>query len=238
MTFVKNVLSQETLLHFLAACPLLHDIPPEGLVLLLEQHRHCRFMAGEILSHEGDEVKACPLVLDGQIEVFRYSLLGDEKVFGIFACYHIVAIAAVFMPHHRFPMNLRAKTAGEALLLEKKAILALCQHYPLIMQRLLTRFSLQMYENINNIDWLTSSSAEQRLAACLLKLSRQQRSPHFELPFSRAQLAAQLGIRYETLSRLLSRWRQQQIISLQKNSVSINNANYLEELSRSAQRSF
>lgn len=246
MTFVKSApssimqtpLSQEALLRILAACPLLYDIPAAGLMLLLQRYRHCRFAAAEILNREGDEVKACPLILNGQIEVFRYSSLGDEKIFGMFTNHHIVAIAAVFMPHHRFPMNLRAKTVTEALLLEKNAILTLCHNYPLVMQRLLTRFSLKMYENINNIDWLTSSSAEQRLAACLLEFSRQQCSASFTLPFSRAQLAAQLGIRYETLSRLLSGWRRQHIISLQKNNISINRSDYLAALSISAQRAF
>ncbi|BBU98724.1 Crp/Fnr family transcriptional regulator [Providencia hangzhouensis] len=238
MTFVKNVFPHAQSLNALKSCSLFNGIEDEKLALLLENCGHIRFKSGEILNHEGEPFKHCPLMISGQMEVYRHTYLGEEKIFGLFCTGEIVAIAAVFMPHNRYPMSLRAKTDGEALLLDKRDILRLCHACPQIMEKLLRRFSSKLYENINHIDWLTSSSAEQRLAAYILDLKHKQLTSNIVLPLSRGQLAAKLGIRYETLSRLVSGWRQKGFIDIEKDTVHIHNENYLTKLSISAQRPF
>jgi len=238
MTFVKNVFPYTQSIDTLKQCPLFVGIEEKNLALLLENCGYIQFKSGEIVNHEGDPFKHCPLMINGQMEVYRHTYLGEEKIFGLFAEGEIVAIAAVFMPHNRYPMSLRAKTEGDALLLDKRDILRLCHACPQIMEKLLMRFSAKLYENINHIDWLTSSSAEQRLAAYILDLKNKQLTSNIILPLSRGQLAAKLGMRYETLSRLVSGWRQKGFINIEKDTVHIYNENYLTQLSISAQRPF
>ncbi|MBC3995015.1 Crp/Fnr family transcriptional regulator [Morganella morganii] len=238
MTFVKKTLAPAQQMAILRSCPLFQAAADDDLALVLADSTHRQFAAGELISREGETVKACPLMISGQIDVFRHTWSGEEKVFGMFTAGELVAIAAVFMPHNRFPMSLRARTDSSALMLDKQAILRLCHACPAIMAQLLARFSLKLYENINHIDWLTSSSAEQRLAAYLLDLKRCQQSDCVVLPLSRGQLAAKLGVRYETLSRLFSGWRQKAFIGIDKDAVRITNESYLAELAIPAQRPF
>lgn len=238
MTFVKNIFPYDQSIDILKSCPLFQGIERQYLALLLENSSYIQFKSGEIVNYEGDTFKYCPFMISGQIEVYRHTYLGEEKIFGSFTAGEIVAIAAVFMPHNRYPMSLRAKTDGEALLLDKRDILRLCHTCTQIMEKLLMRFSAKLYENINHIDWLTSSTAEQRLAAYILDLKNKQLASNITLPISRGQLAAKLGMRYETLSRLISSWRQKGFINIEKDTVYIYNENYLTELSVSAQRPF
>ncbi|MGJ7248983.1 Crp/Fnr family transcriptional regulator [Morganella morganii] len=238
MTFVKKTLAPAQQMAILRSCPLFQAAEDDDLALVLADSAHRQFAAGELISREGETVKACPLMISGQIDVFRHTWSGEEKVFGMFTAGELVAIAAVFMPHNRFPMSLRARADSSALMLDKQAILRLCHACPAIMAQLLARFSLKLYENINHIDWLTSSSAEQRLAAYLLDLKRCQQSDCVVLPLSRGQLAAKLGVRYETLSRLFSGWRQKAFIGIDKDAVRITNESYLAELAIPAQRPF
>lgn len=238
MTFVKKTLAPAQQMAILRSCPLFQAAEDDDLALVLADSTHRQFAAGELISREGETVKACPLMISGQIDVFRHTWSGEEKVFGMFTAGELVAIAAVFMPHNRFPMSLRARADSSTLMLDKQAILRLCHACPAIMAQLLARFSLKLYENINHIDWLTSSSAEQRLAAYLLDLKRCQQSDCVVLPLSRRQLAAKLGVRYETLSRLFSGWRQKAFIGIDKDAVRITNESYLAELAIPAQRPF
>lgn len=238
MTIVKTPHPDEKLMAILRSCPLFRAAKDEDLALLMGTSSYRRFRADELISREGEEVRACPLIITGQIDVIRNTWAGEEKIFGMFTSGELVAIAAVFMPHHRFPMSLRARTDGNALMLEKQAILALCHACPAIMEQLLSQFSLKLYENINHIDWLTSSTAEQRLAAYLLELKQSQNSPCVVLPLSRGQLAAKLGIRYETLSRLFSGWRHKALIDINKDTVKIIDEAYLDELAIPARRPF
>lgn len=238
MTFIKKHLTSTQIMEVLRSCPLFKAAKESELALLIETSIYRQYSAEELINREGDELKACPLIITGQIDVLRHTWSGEEKVFGMFTRGDLVAIAAVFMPHNRFPMSLRAHTEVTALMLEKQAILSLCHACPAIMVQLLSRFSLQLYENINHIDWLTSSSAEQRLAAYLLDLKRQQQSCQVVLPLSRGQLATKLGIRYETLSRLFSGWRQKALIGIDKDTIRIIDESYLTELAIPAQRPF
>ncbi|KOO17220.1 diacylglyceryl transferase [Morganella morganii] len=238
MTFVKKTLAPAQQMAILRSCPLFQAAEEDALALVLADSTYRQFAAGELISREGETGKACPLIISGQIDVFRHTWSGEEKVFGMFTAGELVAIAAVFMPHNRFPMSLRARADSSTLMLDKQAILRLCHACPAIMAQLLSRFSLKLYENINHIDWLTSSSAEQRLAAYLLDLKRCQQSDCVVLPLSRGQLAAKLGVRYETLSRLFSGWRQKAFIGIDKDAVRITNESYLAELAIPAQRPF
>ena len=237
MTFVKNIPTQDEILIWLNNVKMFDGLTNDALIPILENASYMEFSTGELISYEGTPFSGCSLVLAGKVEVFRNTYLGEEKVFGIFSPYELVAIAAVFMPHNRFPMTIRAKTNCSLLLLEKNSVLQVCMNNPIVMQRLLVQFSSKLYEQINNIDWLTSSSAEQRLAAYILSLSSKQ-DISFVLPISRSQLATKLGIRYETLSRLISSWRKQKIIEIKLNQVTILKTTYLHQLTLPSQRSF
>ena len=237
MTFVKNIPTQDEILTWLNNVKMFDGLTTDALIPILENASYMEFSTGELISYEGMPFSGCSLVLAGKVEVFRNTYLGEEKVFGIFSPYELVAIAAVFMPHNRFPMTIRAKTNCSLLLLEKNSVLQVCMNNPIVMQRLLVQFSSKLYEQINNIDWLTSSSAEQRLAAYILSLSSKQ-DISFVLPISRSQLATKLGIRYETLSRLISSWRKQKIIEIKLNQVTILKRTYLHQLTLPSQRSF
>ncbi|SUC26175.1 Fumarate and nitrate reduction regulatory protein [Providencia rustigianii] len=143
-----------------------------------------------------------------------------------------------FMPHNRYPMSLRAKTDGTHCYWINEIFCSSVMLVHRLWKNYLCGLALKLYENINHIDWLTSSSAEQRLAAYILDLKNKQLTPNIILPLSRGQLAAKLGMRYETLSRLVSSWRQKGFIDIEKDTVRINNENYLTQLSISAQRPF
>src|SRR5690606_23684145 len=87
-----------------------------------------------------------------------------------------------------------------------QALRQACADHPALALRLLEEFSHRLYHCINEVEWLTVSTAPQRLAACLLRLPADQNG-RVELPSSQRQLAAHLGIRAETLSRLLANWQ-------------------------------
>lgn len=196
------------------------------------------FRQGDILFHEGDVMNHCFLLEQGSLEIYRYTWQGEEKVFNVLGAGQLVALAAVFMDHGRFPMNARAHTDGCALGIPRTLLHELCLRHPELTLRFLSHFCNQLYGTINQVDWLTSSSAAERLAAWLIDFSNNGERLQLQLPISRAQLAATLGIRSETLSRLLSRWREEQIISGVGNRLQIQNLDFLQTLSQAARRQF
>lgn len=192
---------------------------------------------GGIAFHEGDNASHCLLVAAGAIEVLRYSGDGEERVFHCFMPGQLVAEAAMFMPHGRFPMTARAIGATRAWRLDRGHVRAACVQFPQLAMRLLESFSLRLYRRINEVEWLTASSAQQRLAAYLLGLGRQQGSEVL-LPMSQRQLATHLGVRAETLNRLLADWQGRGWIAGERRRWRIEAPTALQEMAGASVRAF
>lgn len=190
----------------LARHPLLQGLNPMALQAMAQGASLQRLRSGATAFHEGDEAGCCLLVETGAVEVLRYSDEGDERVFHCFMPGQLVAEAAMFMPHGRYPMTARAVGTTQAWRLPRTSLRAACEQFPPLAMRLLESFSLRLYKRINEVEWLTASNAQQRLAAYLLGLGRQQGS-EVALPVSQRQLAAHLGVRAETLNRVLADWQ-------------------------------
>jgi len=82
---------------------------------------------------------------------------------------------------------------------------------------------------------LGSMSAEQRLAAFLLSLSRRYQRLGFSancfvLRMTREEIGSYLGVTLETVSRLMSRFHRAGLIAVQQRDIELNDADGLMEL--------
>ena len=179
--------------------PLFSGLPQPVLMQLAENAWHQTLDAGESVFHEGDPATHYLLVESGQLEMVRFSQEGDEHVFQSFGPNSLVAEAAMFMQHGSGSVGIW-RLSGISLR-------ATCEAHPPLATRMLQRFSQRLYHRVNEVEWLTSSTAQQRLAAYFVALRKQQ-GDELNFPQSQRHVAAQLGIRPETLNRLLADWQQ------------------------------
>ena len=212
MTFVNRVGERAVVHGLLAAHALVDGLPPALAGELAQAAARRVHGDGETLFFEGDRAGHCLLVEQGAVEVLRYDVTGEERMLRRFGLGQLVAEAAMFMPHGLYPMTARARDATVVWHIPRGAWHAACERYPSLALRLLESLSLRLYLRVNEVDWLTRSNAPQRLAAYLLDQSSRQ-GESLELPTTQHHLAAHLGIRAETLSRILAEWRGQGWIS-------------------------
>lgn len=208
MTYVKNcdvAQAPENLGSVLRSHPVLGDLPAKVRAQLSLGAQRLAYRDGTCLFREGDSAQHWWLVECGSVEVLRYGWEGSERVFGRFSAGRSVAEAAMFMDHGRYPMTARVSGATVVWRMDRSALRQSCLDLPELALHLLADFSRRLYDAVNEIEWLTSSSAPQRLAAYLVHLPAQ--AGRIELPDSQRLLAARLGIRAETLSRLLADWQ-------------------------------
>jgi CRP-like cAMP-binding protein len=237
MTFINVHPPAASPLLQLAAHPLLSELAPEVLRSLCERADLRPYRGGDTVFHEGDAAQHWLLVAKGHVEVVRFGCDGSERVYHRFGPGECVAEAAMFMAHGRYPMQARAVGATTVWRLERQALRQACEAHPALALRLLEDFSRKLYHYINEVEWLTVSSAPQRLAAFLLRLSAQQ-GAQMELPSSQRQLAAHLGVRAETLSRLLSEWQARQWLRGERRHWTLLDTAPLQQLAEALARSF
>lgn len=237
MTNVSVSEKCEQLVSLLLKQPLLQGLSSEIVMMLAVGAQQQFAEPGTILFKEGDVADAYFLVESGQVEVFRYSHHGDERVFHVFEPGQLVADMAMFMPHGRYPMCARAQTQVCVYRLLRSSLQKACRICPDMAMNMLVGVSSALYVQVNKVDWIISSSAAERLANYLLKLKeRQGRS--VLLPINQRQLAAHLGIRAETLSRLFTDWQSRGYVTGRRCCWDLCDVSHLQRLASTAQRTF
>jgi CRP-like cAMP-binding protein len=238
MTNVNFSRQHPTLVRLMSAHSLFHGLPAAIITTLADTATAQQADAGDLLFREGDPALHWLLVEHGRVELLRYSADGVERVFRTFGSGQLVAEFAMFMPHGRYPMNARADTDVSVFCLPRAALRQSCIEYGSLALRVLENLSQRLYRSVNEVEWLTASSGAQRLAAYLMDLHDCQSSVVVALPLSQRQLAARLGIRAETLSRLLSEWSRHAYISGKQRNWTLRNLDYLRDMASGSVRSF
>ena len=97
---------------------------------------------------------------------------------------------------------------------------------PGLQRQLLRIMSREILEDQDMMIWLGKKSAEERLAALLLRFSRRFEDRHFSpvdfnLSMSRTDMANYLGLAVETVSRLFSRFQSEGLVTVDRKHVRI-----------------
>lgn len=205
--------------------------------VLLKDAAILHVQAGEVLFREGEDAVEYLYVLSGSVEVLRHTQEGQERVFQIFRPGQMLAETAMFMTHGRYPMEARSRGDAIVQCLKRTGLQEVSKAWPELALRLLARLSDRVYKRVNEVEWFSDSTAAQRLADYLL---RQPCDPAgaLRLPLTQRQLAVHLGVRAETLSRLLADWIAQGRIAGSRRDWVLLDPGFLESLVRSARRSF
>ncbi|MGB6242434.1 MAG: Crp/Fnr family transcriptional regulator [Castellaniella sp.] len=216
---------------------LFRGMPQDLAQVLLRDAAILHVQSGEVLFHEGQSAGEYLYVLGGGVEVLRHTQEGQDRVFQIFQPGQLVAETAMFMTHGRYPMEARARGDAIVQCLKRSGLQDTVQVWPELARRLLTRLSDRIYQRVNDIEWYSDSTAAQRLADYLLRLPSDPAGT-VRLPLTQRQLATHLGVRPETLSRLLADWAAQGHISGARREWALRDPALLASWAQAARRHF
>lgn len=218
--------------------PLFAGASAEVSALLLRDAAILHKPDGGVLFREGADAIEYLYVLAGGVEVLRHTRDQQDRVFHIFSPGQVLAEAAMFMSHGRYPMQARARGDTVVLCLKRQGLLDACRFWPDLSMRMLVRLSDRVYQRVNEVERFSDSTAAQRLADYLLRHADSQQGGCVHLLLTQRQLALHLGVRAETLSRLLADWVEQGAISGARRDWAIQNPGFLGALAQSVRRNF
>lgn len=233
MTFIK--LSAEharRARHMLATLPQLQELPCTALRMLLMDAAWGRLAAGETLFDQGQPADHWYLVMSGRIDTLRYGRDGEERVIQHIGSGQWLAPIVMFSPQRSYPVSARGVQASEICRLRRDRLHQACLAHPRLALQVLELAAQALTSRIDDVDSLAGGNASQRLAGYLLRQSEIQ-GTYVRLPLTQRNLAASLGIRPETLSRLLSEWRKQGYLQGQRGLWQISDPQAFKDLSYS-----
>jgi CRP/FNR family transcriptional regulator len=192
---------------------------------------------GDVIFREGEEFKSIAAVRAGTVKTFVIDSNGDEQVLGFFLPGEIIGLNAIH--HSKYPCH---AVALDTVMLcrfsfPKMAILA--AKIPELQSQLFKLLS----QDIGKAALLAGDySAEQRIAAFLISTSRRYADRGFSatqllMPMTRADMANYLRLAPETVSRVLRRLQDLNIIAVDRRVFVLSQYDALERMAKPVLRS-
>jgi CRP/FNR family transcriptional regulator len=188
---------------------------------------------GAALYRNGDAFETLYAVRSGAFKSVGISRQGDEKITGFYLPGEILGLDAISPGRHGY--DAVALEDSEVCTIPYAELEELASSAPGLQRQLFRALSSDISRDQGLMLLLGSMSAEQRLAAFLLSLSRRYErlgfaANRFVLRMTRDELGNYLGMTLETVSRLMSRFQRAGLISVRQREIELHDSDGLREL--------
>lgn len=172
---------------------------------------------GQMLFGQGEKVTAIYWVGEGMIKLTRVSPQGDEKVIELISPGRFFAEAMLFMSGSGYPVNAIAQGPTRIIAIDSEPLYNWLSHDVSRCFRVLSGMSLRLHKLINDIERLTLMKGTDRLLQYLVDHSEPDAEGRTMVEFEAPKqvIASRIGVKPETLSRLLHKLSDQGCIRLE-----------------------
>ena len=187
------------------------------------------FEKGEMIYMAGDKGGTLFVLHTGRAKLFRLNTSGKEQVLRLVGPGEFIGELSLFSS---LPLtdNAQALEATTMCVLQGERLKELMAKYPSIAFKVLDELSRRLEKAENRIEEISSSPVAKRIAGALLELSEGKQEVF--LPMSKGDLASQLGMTQETLSRKLTALEKEGLLKLKgQRKIIIKDKSRLEEIS-------
>jgi len=188
---------------------------------------------GAGLYRNGDTFEALYAVRSGAFKSVGVSRQGDEKITGFYLPGEMLGLDSISSGCHRY--DAIALEDSEVCVIPYAQLEQMAASTPDLQRQLFRVLSGDISRDHGLMLLLGSMSAEQRLAAFLLSLSRRYQRMGFAancfvLRMTREEIGNYLGVTLETVSRLMSRFQRAGLITVQQRDVELSDVDGLRDL--------
>lgn len=215
----------------LKTAPLLAGLSHGQLERVSQHATRVTLGAEQLLFSQGDPAERFYLVLKGQIQLFRLSPGGAEKVIELVSPGQTFAEALMFLNAPRYPVCAGALAPSELLSLDARDFSQMLRESVETCFLMLGSLSQRLRGLIGEIDNLTMHTASSRVARYLLAKVPPDRQM-IKLDVRKGVLASRLSIQPETFSRVVKELGVQGVIDVHGAQVTILDRDALSEVAQ------
>lgn len=185
---------------------------------IAEWVRPVRLGRGEYLFREGDRTRACFVVQSGAVRVFRQSPDGLERVLHVFRAGEAFAEAALG-GLEAYPANAAAMTDAVVLSVPQERFIEAVRARPQLAFAIIASLSQHLRTLVERFAEQSTQGSCRRVCEWLRQAARQ--GDRIELPGRKCDLANELGMTPETLSRQLRKLADEGRIVVERRTIQI-----------------
>ncbi len=217
-------------LEALSKCKLFENFKEDEISLFLNDVRNYikHFNKGEIIINENDKITFCNIVLKGTALIYLSDSQGNyflkQQLFTSDDFSHTFALN-----NSKAKCSVSSLTKSTILYLDINSILS--SENPLIARfknNLIQVLSKKLFETNERLSLLTTKTIREKIIK-YLKRFEYQNNKTFTIPFNREQMAEYFAIPRSSLSRELTKLKNEKIIKYNKNKFKVTNIKYFNE---------
>ena len=211
--------------------PLFAGLDRDSLQLLAQKASLIQLPAGDVLFRKGDTGHRFFLLKSGLMRLYLLNEAGQEHTIEMLERERLFAEAVMSMGG-AYPVYADALEDSRLIAFDSGSFRQLLLSRPTAAMAMLASMSRQLHTLVNDIDRISLQQGERRLARFLLSLPSRQdyRGRVVVLPTSKQAVASLLDIRPETLSRLLARFSQHCMITVDGLEIVLHRPDQLEAI--------
>lgn len=199
---------------------------------ILKAAKPIRCVEGQRLFDVGDKARHFYLVQSGQIQLYRLSAWGEEKVIELINPGQTFAEAVMFFKRIEYPVSAKAVLESCVWRIDMNVYLAILNESTEACFHLLGDMSRRLHGAIQDIEQLTLANATVRVIHLLLESVQTDQHSRCMVEWETPKqiLASRLSVRPETFSRILHQLSRRGLISVSGKSIELIDLDGLRQL--------
>jgi CRP/FNR family transcriptional regulator len=201
------------------------------LVVFCNQKEERSFSKGEIIIHEGEEIRDFIYLKKGLIKLYRSSGSGKDQIITIAEPFDFVSLLSVFSDTH-YKYSVSALEDSVTCCLRLSDVKEYALQNGLFSFNLIEKMSMTSDKIIIESLEIRNRHLRGKVAYILLKFGMHiYNSLIFELPVSRREIAEYIGMTTENVIRTLSEFRKDKLIRINGKEIEIIDPDTLKKIS-------
>jgi CRP/FNR family transcriptional regulator, nitrogen oxide reductase regulator len=210
----------------LAGVPLFRGLDTDALDAVAREARAVKVAAGRTFFREGEPAKTFFVLRHGTVKLTHVSVEGHEVILRVHGSGEPFGGVAAFSEKGIYPVTARALEPCVADVWNGAVVTALMHRFPIIAINAARMVAARLHELQRQHHQLMTERVERRIARALLRLTehsgrRVQDGVEIDFPLSRQELAQMTGTTLFTVSRTLSGWQEDGLISAGRRRITI-----------------
>jgi CRP/FNR family transcriptional regulator len=210
--------------------PIFASLSREERIEIVEIASSRSYEKGEMVYRAGDDGGTLFVLHTGRVKLFRLNANGKEQVLRLVEPGEFFGELSLFSS---LPLtdNAQVLETTTMCMLQGERMKELMAKYPSIAFKVMDELSRRLEKAENRIENISLSSVTRRVAEALIELAGD--GQEIMLPMTKGDLASQLGMTQESLSRKLAALQEEKLIILQgQRKITIIDRKALEEVSQ------
>lgn len=204
----------------------------EEMTLLLSSSNRIDYTRKDIILKQNTRISHIPFILSGLVKATREMRKGKTIILRIEKPQTFLGLSSVF-GGETYEYSAVAIEPSSILFIDAQALKRICEKNGVFAFELIQRLSQRNIFNTNRLTSLLYKQLPGRVADIILYFSEDiYQTQTFQFPLTRQELAELAGTTKESFIRTLSEFKNDRIIEMEKNRLTISSMNIIKTLSR------